>query len=238
MNENIVSEQNSLNLNKKDVLLEFIKSDETSVNREYFQSLLDLGYDEWQKPENNKWSYSDMVQFVGEKYGELVAFAVLIGKYNQQVCNGGHIQYYDNGYASGSGAMTNHGEDISLHEKLLDLCLKNTELKIFEWYEPLKNILQRFTNFSIDEERYETCSCSECGGSGEIIDEGIEDDDWTTEGIEMTCNSCGGSGEEEIDNDNYGQVYGHDWENLDDEYYAINEQIEKDLEVYFKNKLL
>ncbi len=61
------------------------------------QELMDLIYEEWRKRLGT--SYGEMISWTEEKYGELVAFAVLIGKCNYQVCNGGWIQYLYNGYA-------------------------------------------------------------------------------------------------------------------------------------------
>lgn len=61
------------------------------------QALLDIAYDEWQRHED--WKLEDMIQDASEKYGEVMELALLLGKYNQQVTNGGHKQYLDNGYS-------------------------------------------------------------------------------------------------------------------------------------------
>ena len=68
-----------------------------------WQRLVDLGYREWQKPENRKWSYGEMAEQAGETYGEVVKLLILLGACHHQVCNGGWIQYFDNGYASEAG---------------------------------------------------------------------------------------------------------------------------------------
>lgn len=60
------------------------------------QALLNIAYDEWQKQKG--WSMEDMLQYALE-FGNIVQLAVLLGKYNQQVTNGGHSQYFDNGYS-------------------------------------------------------------------------------------------------------------------------------------------
>lgn len=60
------------------------------------QALLNIAYDGWQK--NKDWTMEDMLQYALE-FGSVVQLAVLLGKYNQQVTNGGHSQYFDNGYS-------------------------------------------------------------------------------------------------------------------------------------------
>ena len=85
-----------------------------------WQRLLNLGYNEWQKPERRGWQYADMIDWAAQTYGEVVKFLILIGKYNQQVCNGGHIQYFDNGYADGTGGcFSDHDPDITLHKEMV-----------------------------------------------------------------------------------------------------------------------
>ncbi|ODU24105.1 MAG: hypothetical protein ABS95_02310 [Verrucomicrobia bacterium SCN 57-15] len=90
-----------------------------------WQRLLDLGYHDWQKPENRKWCYRDMVERAGETYGEVVKLFILLGAANHQICNGGFLQYFDNGYASGEGGCFHrHDEDILLHKEMLTLAGK------------------------------------------------------------------------------------------------------------------
>jgi hypothetical protein len=70
-------------------------------------------------------SYNDILNWCETTYGSLAKFAVLIGKYNQQVCNGGHIQYFHNGYADGKGGfMSDHDPSIPLHKELIKLFMK------------------------------------------------------------------------------------------------------------------
>lgn len=94
---------------------------ETSKESCPWQRLMDLGYREWQKPENRKWCYRDMVEWAGETYGEVVKLFILLGAANYQICNGGFLQYFDNGYASGEGGCHHHDEDILLHKEMLAL---------------------------------------------------------------------------------------------------------------------
>lgn len=87
-----------------------------------WQRLMDLGYHQWQKPENRKWCYRGMVEWADETYGEVVKLFILLGTANYQICNGGFLQYFDNGYASGEGGcFHHHDEDILLHREMLAL---------------------------------------------------------------------------------------------------------------------
>ncbi len=87
-----------------------------------WQRLMDLGYREWQTPENRKWCYREMVEWAGETYGEMVKLFILLGAANYQICNGGFSQYFDNGYASGEeGCFRRHDEDLPLHREMLNL---------------------------------------------------------------------------------------------------------------------
>jgi len=87
-----------------------------------WQRLVDLGYREWQKPENRRWSYGEMAEWAGETYGEVVKLLILLGACHHQVCNGGWIQYFDNGYASEE--VRRGSDDITLHKELLALFTK------------------------------------------------------------------------------------------------------------------
>ncbi len=220
---------NTLSFNKEEIL-KAVKDDEDFLNGDFHQALLNICYSEWQKSSSDM-NYRDMVAFGEKTYGEMVAFAVLIGKYNQQVCNGGHYQYYDNGYASGEGGcLTDHDGDTSMHDLLLSYFLRAETLKNFEWYNELKDILEKFLNFSIDREEYCEETCNECYGDGEVESESDEDE-------MVQCSSCFGSGKEDIYNEDYNKVVGHDWETLDTRYFEINKEIEKDLNNYFKIKI-
>jgi len=78
----------------------------------------------WQQDDTNK-SDEEILNWFEIEYGELARFAVQIGKYNQQVCNGGHYQYYHNGFA---GDNNTDDSDIPLHQILVQLHMK-AELK-------------------------------------------------------------------------------------------------------------
>lgn len=87
-------------------------------NNDIHQSILNTCFDEWNCRTN--YSYAEIVDWMEQEYGKLAAFAVLVGKYNQQVENGGHEQYFNNGYASGNYELTEAGY-CPLHEKMKEL---------------------------------------------------------------------------------------------------------------------
>jgi hypothetical protein len=89
----------------------------------YHQTIMNIMYEKWQT--ESAMSYNDILNWFETTYGSLAKFAVLIGKYNQQVCNGGHIQYFHNGYADGKGGfMSDHDPSIPLHKELIKLFMK------------------------------------------------------------------------------------------------------------------
>lgn len=89
------------------------------------QALLDITYDEWQK--HKGWSMEDMLQYASS-FGEVVELAVLLGKYNQQVNNGGHTQYFDNGYGGTHNYSGHSGDyynfDVPLARRMEELLVK------------------------------------------------------------------------------------------------------------------
>ncbi len=95
--------------------LNIIINDPDYKEGDYHQAILNLGYDEYQK--NKNWYYIDMLNYMKTTYGDLAMWAVLIGKANQQICNGGFMQYFDNGYASeGKGGFgCKHSTNLELH---------------------------------------------------------------------------------------------------------------------------
>lgn len=107
----------------KEQVLNEMKNDESLKEGDYHQAVLDACYARWNK--EKEWGYEDVVNYAGEKFGEAAQFLLLMGKYNQQVCNGGHSQYFSNGYASnGGGHLMDHDYDCDLHCKMVDLFKK------------------------------------------------------------------------------------------------------------------
>src|SRR5690606_20722778 len=99
---------------------EYAKTLNQDQQKDLHQSILDLAYRYWR--DNEHWSYYCLVTWIGLNYGSLAGFAVLVGKYNQQVQNGGHRQYFYNGYAGGRGAFgTRDCTECPLHMNMLAL---------------------------------------------------------------------------------------------------------------------
>jgi hypothetical protein len=204
----------------------------------YWQTILDLGYGEWNREGTEVKSYEEMLEWVAEKYGNFAVFAILAGKYNHQVCNGGHLQYFDNGYASnGGGCFNKHSEDIYLHTEMVGF-MKDFGL---DTATPLsKKVFEIMNEFKVelDDEMYTEEDCYECGGMGYVdnpdFDYDAEDSD---EEETIECDSCGGSGREEVDNPEYGHPYTYEWDSLDTRYYDVCDEWEKYLENFVKSKL-
>lgn len=183
------------------------------------QAILNIAYNDWQREDNN-WGYAQMLKNAEKKYGELAMFAVLVGKYNQQVCNGGHSQYWCNGYASAKtdGFGTSH-DDSELHEELMDLLSKHGLRVSTKHGEAVYQIMTEFL-----EAAGEVDGCFECDGSGHFE---AEDEDGSP--YEEECCTCRGTG---VDENTIG-----DTDHLDTRYYAISEAWEAELEEFFKNAL-
>ena len=98
------------------------KSDEFKKG-EAWQAVVSLCYDEWQKPENNKdWDYNTLLGYAHLTYGLFAKLLVLMGSYNGEVCNGGHDQYFANGYASNGGScFDRHDTGCRLTREMLKL---------------------------------------------------------------------------------------------------------------------
>lgn len=194
------------------------------ARQDVHQAVLDAGYSAWQKPENAKWQYADMVDEAEKTFGEMAKLLILLGKFNQQVCNGGHIQYYDNGYASGttSGMGKETDTDLFLHQEMISL-FERSHLGLLPHGGQVLDILKGF-RIVIDTERSVTCTCGECGGSGEYEDE--------------KCFECGGSGQCEEDNENYQGIDNkYELEQLDDRYYEITDAWMTEVEAYVREWL-
>lgn len=175
--------------------------------RDVHQAILNIGYSWWQAKENGSKSYGDMINWVQFNYGDLAAFAILAGKYNQQVCNGGHMQYYDNGYASGSGGFgSTRKEDCPLHTKMVKLF----ESLGFSESAPGSKVYGIMSEFKIGSE-YEQNDYYNC-------DDEDDDDDWDEEDGELV----------------YFVVNGDD---LDNRYYKVNDEWIEFFNETLKNRL-
>ena len=200
-----------------------------------WQSILNVFYKRWQADQYK--GYSEMIAAALEE-SEYYALAILLGKYNQQVCNGGHVQYFDNGYASISGGgYASTKDNIELHQELEDLAgklLPESDLK-----EVLMECLKKFEG-RISEGSEE---CGDCNGEGGWYTE--EEEEYEDEDGEMsygtneeweTCWSCHGDGYIDTDGLMYDiTTYGKDA--LDDLYYTISDRVEKEYEPFFAEKV-
>lgn len=58
-----------------------------------FQAIMDVPYSEWNKPNRENWTYSDMLDWTNSTYGAVIRTVVQIGTMNYQINNGGIHQY-------------------------------------------------------------------------------------------------------------------------------------------------
>lgn len=202
------------------LLIERERSDE-----DWHQCIMNLGYNEWNRcEENKKWSHVDMLEWVEKTYGAFARLMIQLGNYNYQVCNGGHRQYYDNGYASnGGGCFTDHEESTDLHDWMLEKyeeiiapCLSSATMDSFR-------ILMKKFRVELDDDRSHTETCEECDGRGFIS--GEWDDETESYGEEEECPHCV-RGEVDVDNENYNcPVNTHEWDAMDSEYYSYDKEV-------------
>jgi len=172
-----------------------------SSKENYHQQILDVAYDAWTT--DMEWTYADMIDNTIEQFGQLTALLVLVGKFNQQVTNGGHIQYIMNDFASRGSKY-----DLDIHNKMISL-MSSTYLKPCDNYDMILKIMRSLDVVYYPSE-YETETCSSCGGSG-MSDYGEEDEE---------CDDCCGTGEIEFLND---EEFVHNGEHLDEQYYEVYE---------------
>lgn len=177
------------------------------IEGDFHQAILDVGYDAWQSKEVN--SYYDMVEMIKEEYGDKFALLILLGKYNQQVGNGGHQQYFDNGYASADDRGYGDHSDIELHDDMTELFRKTEELYNTTEGKGIYDIMVEFGE--IFEDVIDDKSCEEC-----------DDDDE----VEEDCYEEG-----EI---NFAKIYGKQINNLDYKYYDIVDKWEDILNDFAK----
>ena len=197
------------------------------------QAILDVGYEQWHN--QTRWRDADMVNWMGEQFGEVAKLAVLIGKYNQQVTNGGHFQLFDNGYC---GQMASGNDPACpLHREMMEL-LRISCLNQLPVAAKVYDILGRFQvedNALVD--------CEECGGSGSC-EEDCQECEGSGERDHEICGNCGGNGSEDetcgccggsgqVDSKSPGFPEGL-LEQLDDAYYAVDERLMAELEDYFQ----
>lgn len=158
---------------------------------------------------------SDFYDLIKE-FDEKTYFVLLFCQYTYQVNNGGHSQYFENGYASyddlDKGYFGNKCTDLDVHHEMIDLFKKYFNTTDISIYNKFLQILKNFDNTISNED------CSECGGSGFYED---EDEDGNIY-YDNTCMYCHGSGIDE-------NSYRVDSDKLDDEFYNISEELIKSM---------
>jgi hypothetical protein len=186
---------------------------------EFHQAVLDVGYSKWQ--EQTLWDYRAMLEYTEKTYGVAAKLFILLGKYNQQVNNGGHSQYHANGYGDGAdGFGDDHDADNPLHQEMIAL-FKKLKLQSLPSGARLLAILEEF-KVEIDEEREIQEICGACGGSGE-------------DGEDEKCPDCGGAGENTVNNPEFGGIENSsELHALDRRYYEISDPWMEELENHIK----
>lgn len=213
-----------------------VELDNLDTITDYHQAIMDIAYNNLGSMEDldrpgtysaphhtpkQPWSHSLLTSVTEDSYGALAEFAVLIGKYNQQVCNGGHLQYWENHYASDRDIT----EDIVLHLRLRsyydafsDEVKDYLNLSEEDWNIVLRvgTIMERFQDQLELEPKYEPKKLI-CDEDGEIY---------------------------EFDSEEYYEDYGRPtewcrehWGYLDTFYYEINERLMSILKDYFEEKI-
>lgn len=160
-----------------------------------WQAILNVAYDYWQaQPEGIDFGKSNMIGFA-HSVDPLYALAILLGKYNQQVFNGGHIQYFDNGYASidGKGFMYDH-QEIHMHEFMVSEFERL--LKPYLNVPAVRNVYRIIHDLELveideyDEEYGKFITCPDCNGEGNVPSYSCDcgDDDYCE--CESECETC------------------------------------------------
>lgn len=245
LNNNLFKNENEL----KELLIK----DKYFAEGEIFQALVNIGYGEGR-------SHNEVVDWISDKFGELPVLCILLGIYASQVYNGGHYQYFDNGYASSGSFGTNgHYNDIENHEELVYLF---ETLGIVDLVKKGKEAFNVINNFELEfGDDIETCTncggsgtiecydcggssevnCVNCGGSGENADSDEDCGNCNGDGItpcetcdgegETECEDCGGSGDYVGERD---VIQTRTWDKLDEKWYDISEEFLEEFDKYVK----
>lgn len=202
-NDEINSLSNFNILDKKVYVARVKKAIEDDPETDLHQKILNIGYNLWKDG-----SYKDAIMQVEEEYGEFIACMILLGKYNQQVCNGGHRQYYSNGYADGNSYDCSDRDFYHpLHKKMMHFVqnIEEEEKIGRELKDKLYLVMKVFDIADIDKDKTV------------IEQEEILDDDFqgTSEFVEV-----------EVENADYGMFLNNRYiEKMDKNYYAINDYL-------------
>lgn len=231
---------------------ELLLKDPSFSKGDVFQALINIIHDKWQE---SNMSYDDILNWILENLGKLPLFAMFLAKYNYQVSNGGHSQYFDNGYASSKtkGFGSNY-DNIDKHEDFVNLFKELDMINILPSGKKIYNIINNFELEFEDNEECPYCSygkaeCSKCHGDGSIDCEecngsGEDDDENACSNCDgdgrLECPNCNGNGNVDCeecdgsgDNPNNDKTpYTKEWERLDDEWYEIDDDVVKEFNDY------
>lgn len=218
--KNIVS-FNKYHLNESVNWKELVNRAQSSEDG-FHQAILNAAYDGFNAHSPDVFDFTHLIEWTIANMGEEFALLVFLGKYNQQVTNGGHLQYHDNGY---DGSVGDRDEDFPLHQEMIHLFKKLGYDKL-PLGDKVLDIMSKYEVHVYPED------CEDCGGSGYYEEDDDEEDDdeelWEGRGGSMSCGACGGSGESR---DNYTTSVDDD---LDTKYYVLEDDWMKTLGVKAK----
>lgn len=128
----------------KSVLKAILSKDNNHDKKDIHQSILNVAHQYWQE---ECVTYEETLNYMQSHYFGSDLF-VMLAKYNYQTENGGHYQYYDNGFASSEKNQNPfHGEydNINIHERMLDV-IKNHELSQTDIGRQVIEIMNKFSS--------------------------------------------------------------------------------------------
>lgn len=224
-----------MNFEVKEPLKELVKQELLKNNNlDVHQAIMNVCYDSYkqnldtinqqreiQGNPKQPWEYTALVEQSTNDFGELAGFAIMFGKYNEQVENGGHQQYWYNDYAS----MNYRTREIYHHANLI-CCFKDFKAEvedilnksgnkltnsILDEINQVENILLAFPENLVLNVSSKLANFTEDGDKYEF-DEDYNENELTNESIEQL-----------------------NW--LDNRYYKVNHAVMEILNQYFMNYL-
>lgn|SRR5574343_273659 len=183
------------------------------------QSVLDVLFNELDKPENKNLKYGDILKELELKYGSTVCFIIQAAMYDNFVCNEGHFAYFESGAATDFMENDKHFHKTELHDKMrkhLDLLEREGVFSVGEML-VVKEVYSIMNTFFILKAKWEDLAiheavCTTCYGLGEV-EEDLEgelcqtcngvDSDWcvdcdgdgiVTRSVLISCVDCDGLG--------------------------------------------
>lgn len=102
----------------------------------------------WEKYQNNA---SEVYQHEGNRQGALFQYALCV----YQVCNGGFVQYFGNGYNGYASKDGNGSLNRDAHKLMVStLATEFSELKGNQKFDEMIKILDDFSSIYVNEDRY------------------------------------------------------------------------------------